>query len=669
MENESQARGIRIFLRMKPVLPQDLTSQRTLRDVGEVSASKGPTKPPNPSSSALTPSKRPFKTMASNVGSDEGLDDPRQFIKEDDNHVMELRTHRLFDFDHVFDENARNRDVWDLIFRDGFDFVFENRKVAVLMYGQTASGKTHTMKGRDLLDGTLARKGSKDLRREDEVEGVVQLTLRKTLSTLQAARNTKFNLKMSYLELYNEEIYDLMDPTSSGDKRRLKIRTDDHGSTVVDGLSQCSFDTLERGLALFERGEKNRKFAYTKQNHNSSRSHVFLEICIETRRLNGDYRTTTAKIILADLAGSEKYGENSETETRAEAKEINKSLLALSRVITQLNTRSDFSLFRDSKLTRILQPYLTGTSRTTVVCTISLVEKNAAESVTTLTFGMTAKGIKFASKKEPLPVTDGQPLSQELADLRNELSERDLRIARLEAERDGFRDALNASREDLDDALFERDSFKRRLDFTLLLNQQLETINQQHQTVNERITKDLEMFRHRLDSERKSIRKLEALSECFAAEKSPGKQTPVDVDKLENLKEVNKNLKKDVEALREELRIQKLVNEGIKPVICRADPPSNSRPKLGWRQLLDLRLAEDTDRKQRRIENQPSYEELVKEKERLKGRVEALERDERRTQKREAELRTKLEEKCSRIKELQRAIESKTMRGFHPDFE
>lgn len=669
MENELQNRGISIFLRMKPLLQQDIVQTiKSYGDFGLTSSSKIKHKGGLTVSQNMTLSNGSGPKGEQQTNTEQEFQELKWFRKEDQTHIKDLKSKKMFDFDLVFDETAPNRTVFQHVFPNDFNFIFEAKKFAILMYGQTASGKTHTMKGKDPLDGTTALKSSKDMRIEEELEGIVQLTLRKVLRTLELSKGTKYNLKLSYLELYNEEIHDLLENGSNADKRRLRIFKGDNGHTVVEGLNRPNFSTLEEALAIFERGEKNRKFAYTKQNHNSSRSHVFLEITIETRRQNV-YQNTTSSIILADLAGSEKYNENLEHDTRAEAKDINKSLLALSRVITQLNSKSDYNLFRDSKLTRILEPYLTGNSRTVIICTISLLEKNHAESLTTLTFGMTAKGIKFATKKDEHQPIDQPTSSQEHLQMLADLEAQREQISRLEAENNELKKTNLLFQTEREELVMNCMKFEKKWLRAEEFNKEQQRILDDCLRYREQTEENLKMMKTLIDAEDDMIGRMSVRRKS----ESHYKQTPIDLTQeeldFEELRKNNRTLEQKIAELQEELRIQKIIKEPlINPnLLSQEEWPDN--PRLPRRDRGRGYDGPDTASKfatsvskpvVKRINNQMSYEDLLKDREWYKRRVDHLEKDEARHQKRQCELLQKIDQKNMQIHDLQKQVQSLT---------
>lgn len=164
-------------------------------------------------------------------------------------------------------------------------------------------------------------------------------------------------------------------------------------------MTEASADSIEAAIGFFEGGESQRKFGKTMMNDRSSRSHVIFKIQLEVENLENDEVFSSA-LNLVDLAGSEGVAKaDTEGKRLKEGSSINKSLLAMYNVITKLNSGAGFVSFRESKLTRILQPYLGGNSLTSIICAISPDRTNLQESLNTLRFAMCAGGIKNDVKK------------------------------------------------------------------------------------------------------------------------------------------------------------------------------------------------------------------------------------------------------------------------------
>ena len=202
-------------------------------------------------------------------------------------------------------------------------------------------------------------------------------------------------MTVSYLEIYNETINDLLDENN----KELEIRTRSDGESFIQDLTEEEVSNEECVFQWLDRGESVRKVAETKLNEVSSRSHTIFIIKIELKDWNKNSSSITSEIYLVDLAGSESVEKTQSEGIRfREGASINKSLLALSNIIQELSKNGKKSSkhisYRSSKLTRILQKALGGNSKTTIIWTLNQIYSNQTESINTLKFGGKAKMIK-----------------------------------------------------------------------------------------------------------------------------------------------------------------------------------------------------------------------------------------------------------------------------------
>nr|KAG5702779.1 hypothetical protein BaRGS_003653 [Batillaria attramentaria] len=243
----------------------------------------------------------------------------------------------------------------------------------VFAYGQSGSGKTHTMSGSKLEPG------------------IIGLAMQDIFDFIEQKPSHEFLMRASYMEIYNEKIYDLL---GNDDTKTLKLQeTPDHQISVV-GLDETLVNSCEQVFMVIKNGDAKRTVAETKQNDRSSRSHCIFRIIIESRkRGETDAAVMVSHLNFVDLAGSEKAGENSGDRFK-EGCAINKSLFCLSQVISKLSegVGNQFIPYRDSKLTRILQNALGGNSKTAIICTMN--PTTIEESHSTLKFATRAKTIK-----------------------------------------------------------------------------------------------------------------------------------------------------------------------------------------------------------------------------------------------------------------------------------
>ena len=283
-----------------------------------------------------------------------------------------------YPFDRVFEPHSTQYDVYEFTAKPIIKDVLNGFNGTIFAYGQTASGKTHTMEG-NLSDPELYGITPRIV---DDIFDYIY--------NMDPASNVEFTLKVSYFEVYNEEIRDLLDLT----KGKLSIHEDRSGKPYVKGLSDHAVATPEEVMDLIDDGKSNRHVSVTNMNEHSSRSHsVFIfQVCQENIESK---RKLLGKLYLVDLAGSEKAKKTgAEGNTLNEAKSINMSLLCLGNVIEGLVMKKSHISYRDSKLTRILQESLGGNARTTIAICCSPSSFNELESKNTILFGSRAKTIK-----------------------------------------------------------------------------------------------------------------------------------------------------------------------------------------------------------------------------------------------------------------------------------
>lgn len=257
----------------------------------------------------------------------------------------------------------------------------------IFAYGQTGTGKTYTMSG-DMTEqfGMMS-----------DAAGIIPRVLGTLFNKLEI-EDTESAVRCSFIELYNEELRDLLSADDSG---KLKIYDDNsrkgHATTVVQGMEERHITTATEGLKWLQEGSVRRQVAATKCNDLSSRSHTVFTITVHTKRTgeNGEDYLSAGKLNLVDLAGSENIQRSgAENKRAAEAGLINKSLLTLGRVINALVDRSSHIPYRESKLTRLLQDSLGGRTKTCIIATISPAKSNVEETISTLDYAFRAKNIK-----------------------------------------------------------------------------------------------------------------------------------------------------------------------------------------------------------------------------------------------------------------------------------
>nr|NP_001260382.1 CENP-meta, isoform F [Drosophila melanogaster]AGB92917.1 CENP-meta, isoform F [Drosophila melanogaster] len=308
-------------------------------------------------------------------------------------------------FDYVFDEGASNQEVFDRMAKHIVHACMQGFNGTIFAYGQTSSGKTYTMMG------------------DEQNPGVMVLAAKEIFQQISSETERDFLLRVGYIEIYNEKIYDLLN------KKNQDLKIHESGNGIVNvNCEECIITSEVDLLRLLCLGNKERTVGETNMNERSSRSHAIFKIIIESRKSDhsDDDAVIQSVLNLVDLAGSERADQTGARGARLkEGGHINKSLLFLSNVIKSLSENADnrFTNYRDSKLTRILQASLGGNAFTSIICTIkpSIME----ESQSTLSFATRAKKIRIKPQVNEM-VSDAtmmKRLEREIKVLKDKLAE------------------------------------------------------------------------------------------------------------------------------------------------------------------------------------------------------------------------------------------------------
>lgn len=296
---------------------------------------------------------------------------------------------KTFTFDQVFGTETAQVEVYKSVVAPLIDQVVMGYNCTVFAYGQTGTGKTYTMEGERSTDDSACSWEN------DPSCGIIPRALHQLFETLQV-HNTEHTVRVSFLELYNEELYDLL--SSIDDTTKLKIYEDTarKGSTIVGGLEEITVHTKAEIYEILKKGSAKRQTAATLLNACSSRSHTIFSVTVHIKEnsLDGEELVKIGKLNLVDLAGSENIGRSGAIEKRArEAGNINQSLLTLGRVITALVEKAPHIPYRESKLTRLLQDSLGGRTKTSIIATISPNISDVEDTLSTLDYAHRAKRI------------------------------------------------------------------------------------------------------------------------------------------------------------------------------------------------------------------------------------------------------------------------------------
>ncbi|XP_036097980.1 kinesin-like protein KIF19 [Molossus molossus] len=332
-----------------------------------------------------------------------------------------LRTHRsrekTFTFDTVFDQHASQEDVYRATTQQLVAGVISGYNATVFAYGPSGTGKTYTMLGMDTEPGIYLQ------------------TLTDLFRAIEDTRDhMDCRVSMSYLEIYNEVIRDLLNPSSG----LLDLREDARGSIQIAGVTEVCTSNAQEIMQLLGRGNRQRTQEPTASNRASSRSHAVLQVTVlqQSRGADSAEGVRVGRLFMVDLAGSERASQTQNRGKRMqEGAHINRSLLALGNCINALSekggSRSHYVNFRDSKLTRLLKDALGGNSWTVMIAHISPASTSFEESRTTLLYADRAKNIKTRVKRNLLNVSC--PMDQYtdvIADLRGQIEHLRSRIDR-----------------------------------------------------------------------------------------------------------------------------------------------------------------------------------------------------------------------------------------------
>uniref|UniRef100_A0AAQ5YUS9 Kinesin-like protein n=1 Tax=Amphiprion ocellaris TaxID=80972 RepID=A0AAQ5YUS9_AMPOC len=333
---------------------------------------------------------RPFNTVErkSSYGVID-CDQSRKEVMVKTGGMNDKASRKTYTFDMVFGPAAKQIDVYRSVVCPILDEVIMGYNCTVFAYGQTGTGKTFTMEGERSPDGEFTWE-------EDPLAGIIPRTLHQIFEKL-SENGTEFSVKVSLLEIYNEELFDLLSPTEDVNER-LQLFDDPRNKrgVVVKGLEEVTVHNKDEVYQILERGAAKRRTASTLMNAYSSRSHSVFSVTIHMKEItvDGEELVKIGKLNLVDLAGSENIGRSGAVDKRArEAGNINQSLLTLGRVITALVEKRPHIPYRESKLTRILQDSLGGRTKTSIIATVSPSSSNLEETLSTLEYASRAKNI------------------------------------------------------------------------------------------------------------------------------------------------------------------------------------------------------------------------------------------------------------------------------------
>ncbi|KAI8975459.1 P-loop containing nucleoside triphosphate hydrolase protein [Mycotypha africana] len=422
-------------------------------------------------------------------------------LRANENHVQIVPQNRYFTYDYVFGTDTEQQTIFSRLGEKPVERFIEGYNVTILAYGQTSSGKTYTMgtaqhtdstvtfeeegiipRAMSLLFDMLNKQQQQQVSQTEPIEKLVksirppssQSVSQRRNSQQQLNSNHRYTLKVSFVEIYNEELVDLLNSSSASERPPITIREDTKGHIYWTGVKEMIVHNTSDVLNFLQQGTNNRATGSTDMNEKSSRSHAIFSVTLKQEKRapsstqssrsqspapiknqqsksqrislaaryssssninhmnnndDGEWIVTTSKFHFVDLAGSERLKRTAaEGDRRKEGININAGLLALGNVISALgdpSKRNTHVPYRDSKLTRLLQDSLGGSAMTLMIACVSPAESNLSETLNTLQYANRARNIKNKLEKNEMEewmVTDNIDLLRTtITKLKNEL--------------------------------------------------------------------------------------------------------------------------------------------------------------------------------------------------------------------------------------------------------
>ena len=316
---------------------------------------------------------------------------------DEKNNIITIRRDfdkKNFSYDKIFPMNAPQISIFDTTSKEVVNSVLKGYNGTIFAYGQTGSGKTYTMVGN--FD-------------DNELKGIIPRSFDYIFNEIKKDKEHKYNIKISFIQIYLETIQDLLEPLN----KEIRIREDPEHGVYLEGVQWVQVYSTGDCAKVFKMGEKNRITESTMMNASSSRSHAILIAKIEkniilskekiqelskesNEKIKEERVMTNSFLYLVDLAGSERVKKSRAVNMRLEeAKKINYSLLILGNCIQSLTeSKPTYIAYRDSKLTRLLQESLGGNAKTSLIVTISPSNYNTYETISSLNFALRAMKVQ-----------------------------------------------------------------------------------------------------------------------------------------------------------------------------------------------------------------------------------------------------------------------------------
>ncbi|KAG1656088.1 Osmotic avoidance abnormal protein 3 [Nymphon striatum] len=467
---------------------------------------------------------------------------------------------KSFTFDGCYGTESQTEQIYNEIAFPVVEGVTEGYNGTIFAYGQTGCGKSFSMQG---IENSSTQKG------------IIPRAFEHIFEAIASSESSKYLVHSSFLEIYNEEIRDLL---GKDNKKKLELKEHPEKGVYIPGLSVHAVHNVLECEAIMKKGWSNRSVGATLMNADSSRSHSIFTIYLETmqNRDDGQEHIRKGKLNLVDLAGSERQAKTGATGDRLkEATKINLSLSALGNVISALvDGKSKHIPYRDSKLTRLLQDSLGGNTKTLMVACLSPADNNYDETLSTLRYANRAKNIKNKPKINEDP-------KEAL------LREYQLEIDRLKSMLDGNAVSSTSSSQQIKrkSSIEVEDKIRKEYDEKM---KELKESYEKEQASKAKLQEDVEKLKNFYEDKIKNVQEENIqipLSSSFAGTVSDSKDDVMDIQQS------NENPLKAAEALQRLQQIQAHLVGGERANDKALKEKRAKRKKLAEKKLLALATA------------------------------------------------------------------------------
>ena len=424
------------------------------------------------------------------------------------NSISIISKKKDFFYDYIADENSSQEDIFEQCGKKICDNALEGYNATIFAYGQTGSGKTYTLLGKSITNklenrstniSAVINTNSEDVEmseinndinyyydKNDERIGLLPRILYYLFENSSKSENeSKFIFKISYMEIYMENLKDLLNPNN----KNIKL-SDVNGILDIKNLRKLIISSPEEAIKYIVDGNHFRHTGQTLMNSESSRSHAIISIYIENNLIK-ENKIKKSVFHIIDLAGSERQKKTESYGERVkEAGAINKSLLNLSIVIKNIISNQKQIPYRDSKLTHILRDSLGGNAKTSIIATISQLECNLEESVSTLNFAQNAKLIKNnAIINEELSANDAKILKEKFKNLQMNYNSIFEKYAELQKEYQNQRNTLYEKESISKSLQMQNEDINRMMAEGLEKEEQLKKLREENDALKDKIDK------------------------------------------------------------------------------------------------------------------------------------------------------------------------------------